>query len=374
MQRPGFIKILLLVMVFIFICTLQVEAIDIGGEIEINSGLLYQDDIHSYLSGRGELELYLPQSRNVSSRLVLKGSLAQEQNELGIKYLYLRHRRDDGHITLGRQPVSWSYGAMINPYDFGFGLEGFADETLTPDIDGVRYFHGLGEGRSLQLAAEFAEGHYSSLDRMGYGARVRLPAAGYDLSFNLAAQPVLINQPVSEDNLLRVGGTYSGDIGPAGIYGALGYYRLLDDDRDDYVAQLGFDYSWQVGPQYEERTIFLQAEYLRFLNKELGLLFFQQFSDELTTQGAEPGNMTENAAQNFEVYDLLAANLSLQLDPFSRVGAAFIGESGEGMVTLIPFYQTELGGGLEFRIEGNLMQDFYDDFGAGFSAGLSYYF
>ena len=372
MTRPDFMKcfIFILTIALILSGSFQVEAIDIGGEIEINSGLLYQDDLHSQFSGRGELELYLPQTRNVSSRLVMQGNLGQEKNELGFKYLYLRHQRENGHITLGRQPVAWSYGAMLNPYDFGFGLEGLADETRTPAIDGIRFFQSLAEGRSLQLVTDFAEGHYSSLDRMGYGARLRLPSPGYDLSFNL------VDQPFNSDNLLRAGGTYNGDLGPIGIYGALGYYRLRDAELDDYVAQLGFDYSWQVGPQYDERTVFLQAEYQRFLDKELGQVFFQQFFAELNQQNAEVGGMSENNRQNFalDLYDMLAVNLSVQLDPFSRLGTAIVGETGEGMAALIPFYETELGGGLELRVEGNLIHDFHDELGAGVSAGLSYYF
>ncbi len=378
-MKKQFFYLFFIALILTGLINSPVQAIDIGGELELKSGVLYEDELHSNFWGRGELELYLPRAADFSSRAVFQGQLGnsgENKDELGFKYLYLRHRRDDGHFTIGRQPVSWAYGAMINPYDFGFGLEGLADETRTPAIDGLRSFHNLEAGRSLQLVAEFADSHYTSPDHMGYGARFRLPSAGQDLSFNLVYQPVVDILSGSRDNLLRAGGTYSGDWGQAGIYGALGYYRLRDLARDDYVAQLGLDYSWQIGPQFQERTVFLQAEYLRFLNKELGLLFFQQFADDLTIQdsGEAAGNVTDDFDQIPEVYDMLAANISIQLDPFTQVGTAFIGETGEGLMTLIPFYQSELGGGVELRIEGSLIHDFQEEIGAGISAGLSYYF
>ncbi len=381
--KRGYLSLIFLILLLFFSSMGEVvEAVEIGGEMEITTGLSYIDELEGTYSGRGELELYLPQARNLESRLVLRGSLRPDDADLGVKYLYLRQRRDNGHITLGRQPVSWSYGAMINPFDFGFGIEGVAEETLTPEIDGVRYFHSLGQGRSLQLVAEFPGEFVDRLDELGYGARLRLPRVGHDMSFNAAYQPVRI----IEDNLIRAGLTYSGDIGDAGIYGSAGYYRLEDNSSDDYLAQLGLDYSWEIGPEYDTRPVFLQAEYLRFLQRDLGEVFFLQMTDGMMLTGGEAdisneenGNAsgtepeTPGEIGELSIYDLLVASLTVELDPFSRAGAALIGSSGENILALTPFYISELGGGFELRVESNLSYD-GDDFGAGAGVGLSYYF
>lgn len=414
-----------------------VRAVNIGGEMEISSGLFYQDEIKGQFAGRGEVELYIPEAAGVESRLVMQGELMEGdgeaealQSELGIKYSYLRYRRDSGRITLGRQPVSWAYGAMINPFDFGFGIEDVAEETVTPEIDGARYFYSLGEGRSLQLVAEFEDSYLKPLEDLGYGARLRLPQAGHDLSFNAAYQPLeiidedglenlkeyleqqkgfenrgeeqepdpdpgeMLDDVFVEDSLIRAGATYSGDLGPAGIYGALGYYRLEDAEVDDYAAQLGMDYSWQIGPRYDQRTVFFQAEYLRFLKQNLGAEFFMQMAEDMfMTNGEEvftngegeipSGSLSMDVEKMLEdlqefadlnIFDLFVASLTVEIDPFSQAGAALIGETGEGLMALAPFYLSELGGGLELRVQGSAIYDHADDVSAGVTAGLSYYF
>ncbi len=361
---PGIVFLIILTVLILLTVQDNAHAVQIGGKIEFQSGLNYSDQITANFSGTGELEFYLPAKKDLEARLVLRAALADGRPEIGIKYFYLRQGHGHGHVTLGRQPVSWGYGAFLNPLGYGFGVEGLAGETHVPSVDGIRYFHSLGDGASFQLVTSFPRGLTGkSLDRLGYGGRLRFPVPGHDFSLNFSYQPLRLPPGPDKDNLLRTGITYSGDAGPVGIYGALGYFFLQEAEKEDIVAQLGLDYSWQVGPEFEERTVFLQVEYMRFLKRELGPEVLLRL-----------GNVPAQGVFRKGVYDLLLANISLLLDPFTQIGTAFLAETKDGSLALAPYYISDLGGGVELNISGNLLFSETGDFSAGTSLGLSYYF
>ena len=359
----------------------QAQAVDIGGELNLNAGLNYQadGDLTTGFSGSTELELYLPATAGIEPRLVIQGSLRDTGDaDFNFKYLYLRRRFDNGHLTLGRQPVSWSYGAVINPYDYGFSIEGLAGETLTPGFDGARYFHSLGGGRSLQAVINWPD-YNSELDQLGFGSRLRLPGQGYDLSLNLASHDISLFQ----DRLIRAGMTYSGDIGELGAYGAAGYYRLNDSEIDDWVIQLGLDYSWQTG-EFADRQIMVQGEYLRFIQNDLnmtallGLALSNQSFGEQMPGGELPGDdMPANGIAGGEIFtarDLFILNISTNLDSFTNIGLALLAETENNNLMAAPYYISDLGGGLELRIDGSIGLDSDNEISTGISAGLTYYF
>ncbi len=374
---PGFFTVLFLILFLFFppgflrsqkiTSVPELHAVEIGGELEMQTGLFYDDRWLGMFYGAGELEFFIPPTERIRPRLVLAGYLSdpprdERRDELEIKYSYLHYRQDRGHITLGRQPVSWAYGAMLNPFDFGFGLEELAGETVTPAADGVRYLRRLGKGRSLQGVVEFDEPAAEPFSELGYGLRLRLPRPERDLSFNAAYQP--LNR---EEDLLRLGATYSGDAGSAGIYGALGYYSLSESGREDYPLQVGMDYSWTVGSRYRDRNLYLQAEYIRFLDRELGSVFFNQLMGKAGGFGIVGG-------EEADIYDLLAVNLTADVDPFSQIGTGLIYETGENLGAISPYYLTDLGGGLELRLEGNFLHNQKGQTSSGITAGLTYYF
>ena len=369
----------------------QVQAVDIGGELNLNAGLNYQadGDLTTSFSGSTELEFYLPATARIEPRLVIQGSLRDTGDaDFNFKYLYLRRRFDSGHLTLGRQPVSWSYGAVINPYDYGFSIEGLAGETLTPGIDGARYFHSLGAGRSLQAVINWPE-YNSEIDELGFGTRLRLPGQGYDLSFNLASHEIPVFDVIDgelaliQDRLTRAGMTYSGDIGELGAYGAAGYYRLNDSEIDDWVIQLGLDYSWQTG-EFADRQIMVQGEYLRFIQNDLDMtallglaLSNQSFGGQMPGDEMPGGNMPDSGMAGGEIFtarDLFILNISTNLDSFTNIGLALLGETENKNLMAAPYYISDLGGGLELRIDGSIGLDSNNDINTGISAGMTYYF
>ncbi|ADQ13771.1 hypothetical protein [Halanaerobium hydrogeniformans] len=366
---------LFLIITFLFFAD-KTAAVELGGKLELESSLFYDDSVELSLSGRSEVEFFFADYSNFEPRFVLQSSLDDDgQAELEIKYLYLRHRKDNKNLTIGRQPVSWSYGAIINLLDYGLGIDDLASDTIEPGIDGFRYHHSLGQGRSLQLVTSFSELNVDDWEELGYGARLRLPGSGYDLSFQASYQPIsdIENEnDENNDNLLRAGMSYNRDIRDLGTYGSLGYFS--SSDTDDIMLQFGIDYSWMIG-DLRRRQVFLQAEYYRFLRDNLSAAYLAGLdiggAEEL---GGDSSTAEGLAAALFDNRDFLLIDLSVQLDHFSKLGVIFMGESQDNRKLLGSYYTSELGGGFEIRFDGNLAKNEEDDYLYGISSTLSYYF
>jgi len=346
----------------------QAGAVDLGGNIEVRSGISYQEELKAQLGGTSEVEFFLPDAGDLDTRLVIQAHLAEEKGAaIGVKYMYLRHRFDSGHITMGRQPVSWSYGSMIHPLDYRMSVEDFAGESVTPSVDGIRAVGFFGERASLQAAAGFpGDLQGVPLDSLGYGARLRIPVPGHDISVQFSSQPM----DVLDENLFRGGATYSGDLGPVGIYGAFGYSRLLETEVYDFIAQLGMDYSWNIGPEYERRKVYFQAEYLRFLREEMELPLIMMLSGE-----GLGGNGSSSPRDLPEFYDLIAAHMSVDMNQFTQIGAAAAATTGDWFLGVTPYMQSELANGLDLRIEG--MLNYFSDseeLQTGANVSLRFYF
>jgi len=353
---------------------LEIQALELGGNMEMNSGLNYPlaDKVLATYYGYGELELFLPTTDKNEPRLVLQGLLASNgDSRLGIKYMYLRRKQNWGNITIGRQPISWAYGSLINPLDFGFGIDDLAMQTITPGADGLSFFRPFGNRKSMQFVLSWRHAHTAEPIKLDLGARLRMPRQGYDLSLNLAHQHYILG--TSEDELFRSGLTYSSDLNKLGIYGALGYNRLLQSGEEDLVVQIGFDHSWMMG-RYERKMAFLQVEYLRFVFDNLNLSTLAALSSPLDAgdSGMSPGFAAINSMM--QANDLLIINLNIQLDSFTSLGSAFMLETSDLNIILTPYYLVDLGGELELRLDASLMLDEDQELSTGAFAGITYYF
>ena len=350
-------------------------AMDIGGELELQAGVRHTDSWTTDLQGQVLLELYLPETPPFSTRFAAEGFLGSEQSDWRFKYLYLRWQGDNGQVTVGRQPVAWGYGSMLNPLGYGIDIQGLAGQSVVPAVDGIRYVHSLGSGRRLELVVDLPEGlTEQGLETLGYGGRLRWPKLGQDLSFNISSQPMFLplgpDGAVVRERLLRTGVTYRGDAGPIGLYGALGYVRLLEAEEHDILLQVGLDTSWQWGSEYQSRPVILQAEYLRFMHSRLypGLLL--QWNPEQLEQDAAEEHTPEAVAVN----DLLLLNLVVEWDYFTQFGAALMMPVGPGPKTLAPYYVTDLGGDVQLRLQGDITRLEAGAFHYGVRAGLTKHF
>ncbi|MFW6268511.1 MAG: hypothetical protein ACOC4G_00390, partial [Bacillota bacterium] len=150
------VKIITAFMILTLLFTLPLTAaeIDIGGEVKTTTGITFSDEkmedfkLQQFLN----MELYLPQSKNTSARFEfdLRQNTPGDSNFI-VKKLYLRRKFDDFQITMGRQPISWSYGALINPVDFDIGAEVMDESTTSKYRDGLRFYMPLDWDSSLEV-------------------------------------------------------------------------------------------------------------------------------------------------------------------------------------------------------------------------------
>ncbi len=144
------------------------------------------------------------------------------------------------------------------------------------------------------------------------------------------------------------------------------------------IIQLGLDYSWQTG-EFADRQIILQGEYLRFIQNDLNMtaLLGLALSNQSFGEQMPGGDMPANGMAGGEIFtarDLFIFNISTNLDSFTNIGLALLAETENNNLMAAPYYISDLGGGLELRIDGSVGLDSDNEISTGISAGLTYYF
>ncbi|HHU83287.1 MAG TPA: hypothetical protein GXZ26_09810, partial [Firmicutes bacterium] len=173
----------ILIVLFLIIAGLltatQVWAVEAGGKAELIYGGTwfdngtFTDELKDYL----ELELYLPSlgktefSYAFRIDLPLQGLTAGKEASYFTKKLYAKHRFSRFHLTVGRQPVSWSFGSLLNPVDYTIGAEALEKENDSKFTDAVEAYIPLNWNSSLALVASFPTGFDFKAEKMKWGVR-----------------------------------------------------------------------------------------------------------------------------------------------------------------------------------------------------------
>jgi len=247
------------------------------------------------LQGGLDLELFLPPFDNTQAKFqtyFFYDSMNGGFDYL-IKKLYLKHKFEKLHLTVGRQPISWSFGSMLNPVDFTLGAVVMEEETDAKYQDAIEGYVPLNWNTSVSVVAAFPE---NSQD-IKWGLRGRTVIKGYDLTLNYVQEP----------EMERIGFTGKGDLGPLGIYGAAGYY--FKDNNGDLAYLIGGDYShfFEAG-----NKVYLQLEYLSTKRGTLSSILGPFFS----------GNITDNSDENAGLV-LGLANYSTLLKAIIEAGLTY---------------------------------------------------
>lgn len=350
-------------------------AVKFSGDIEIKSSLSYfNNKTSANLSGISEIEFLFNKSEIATPRLVFNSTFSDDGIKNEIKYMYIRPNFRNGHLTLGRQPVFWSFGSVLNLMDYGLGIDNFANETLQTGIDGLRYHLNIGAGNTFQIVTSFPYLNNVKPEDLGYGSRMRFIRAGHDFSLNFFYQPVFDFQ----DNLLRTGITYKTDIKNIGTYTSIGYYNLKNEDKNDIMFQVGFDNSIMIGGR-GGKLLFVQTEYYRFLDAQLSAFVLSGLelggsSLHKSILSSDTEIIDEHRGNIILDRELFLLNASIKLDFFSDIGVLFLLNKRKSAWSILPYYITELGDELVFRLDGNIIKEKYNNYIGGISASLNYYF
>lgn len=339
-------SILITLFLLVTVVATPVLAIEAGGKAEVLfTGVLPEDgDFEDEFMDSLDLELFLPQIGNTEFSYAfqiskpIQGLFADEEAGYFPKKLYLKHKFERMHLTLGRQPVSWSFGSLLNPVDYTLGSVALDDENNSKYTDAVEVYIPLNWNSSLSLVASFPKGFTAEEAQRKWGARARFGVKGYDLTVNYVQEAEIVEATESAlGDILgsipeqRVGFTFKGDLKDFGVYGAYGhYFEEGIESSDSYL--LGADYSFNLN--YNTKITF-QMEYLgvelKFLEPSLRNELLKMESDD-------------------QRIDFLIGSLKYPLDDFSSISLMTMVSLDDGSLFLTPSYLTTLPGNLDLEI------------------------
>jgi len=328
--------LLIILVSLAILLSMPVTAADVGGKASLISNLTYADsELDNSLAAELELEWYLPYDfpLDIQNRAVISvDQAAEDQVELWFKKLYLRQKVGPLTAKLGKQPVSWAYGALINPVDYSLGAENLEEESRAKYVNGVELYYPINWGSGLTFVASDIEGKDHK-----WALRGRTTFRGYDLSVSYVKTPELDNADFE-----RFGLTAKGDLGPVGIYGAYGLWQ--NSEIDYHIYQVGTDYSYNflAGSQ-----LYLQAEYLRLEGVVGDISDFDLFN--LGTAAKE-----ESSSALINNLDFFNTNLSYEIDDFSSIGILTVTYLDDGSTLFIPKYSYLFSSNLLLELRGSV--------------------
>jgi len=329
-----YFSITILFLILFLLGSISISAkVDIGGELAASliSIIDNEGSISAFLQESLDLELFLPAFNNTQAKfeIYLFNNPMSGGFDYLIKKLYLKHEFDKLYLTLGRQPISWSFGSMLDPVDFTLGAMVMDEETGGKYQDAIEAYVPLNWNSSVSLVAAFPE---ASQD-IKWGLRGRTMIGGYDLTLNYVREPEIDFMgtiiPVNQ----RIGFTAKGDLGPLGVYGALGYY-FKDNDNGNLAYLIGGDYSYffEAG-----NKIYFQLEYLSIKKDNLSSVLGPFFA----------GNVTSNLKENI---GLILGMANYEIDEFSQINLMVISSLNDGSIIVMPGYSSQLNNNLSFNL------------------------
>ncbi|MGM0441981.1 MAG: hypothetical protein ACQEQC_06150 [Elusimicrobiota bacterium] len=327
-------------------------AVSAGGEYELEfRGFIdNEDNYRDKFTDTLDIEIFLPEFKNTNFKYEFEISNALKDLTSGnratyfSKKLYVNQKFDWFNLTAGRQPVSWSFGALLNPVDYTLGADTLDEENNSKYTDALEVYIPLNWNSSISLISSFPGGFNFEREDMKWGCRTRAGLAGYDFTLSYVDEADL-DKGITEEYLYnissvipdkRLGVTVKGDFMNTGVYGASGYY--FETGKPAFLSMLlGADYSHNL--TYNQKINF-QAEYLRIeLNKQF-----------------------------ISGVDLLTGSINYPLNYFSSIICTAVVNMRDSSLILIPGYQNTLPGNIKLNIEGTL---FSGDNKALFSPGPS---
>jgi len=321
-----------LVLIILFSSNLSSFAVDIGGSVEVNSNYNFIDNnlTQSYFTQLLNLKLYIPGNEKTEAKVDFDITKVNNETSSSINKLYLKKNFSNFNISLGRQPISWAFGSLINPVDFNVGAEVMNEARSIKYADAAKLYIPINWKSGLELVAE-PKYNIDSTSEKKVGLRARTMINDFDLSFNFVQEPI-------PSKINRLGVSLKGDIGPLGTYSALSYEEYINFDKKEEVYLVGFDYSKKIN--YDKR-IYLQGEILNLSSSKI--------KDFATMMPTSPMNLDLNTR-----YNLFLGNINYTLNQFSNINLMVLANIDDGSLVTIPQYNNQLPGNLDLTFGGSV--------------------
>jgi len=330
-----YFNIIILLIIFFLLGSIPISAkVDIGGELSASliNIIDNQGDIFAYPQASLDLELYIPPFDNnqIKSAVYLTTNPATGQLDFKFKKLYLKHKFDKLQLTVGRQPISWSFGSMLNPVDFTPGAMVMDEETGSKYLNAITAYYPINWNSSITGIAAFLDG--LAFENVKWGIRGRTTLEGYDLTLNYVRE----SEENSTETMIpanqRIGFSAKGDLGPFGVYGAIGY-NFTDINSGDFSFLMGGDYSYffESGSK-----IYFQLEYLSLKEERLSSLLGSLALLDSTMD-------SESNAH------LFLTRTSYDINEFSAISLFTISSLDDYSTIIMPNYSNQISNSLTFN-------------------------
>lgn len=327
-NKKLFIFILSLSLLCTFFST-TASSYQLGGDINTGINSLFYEEENIYnIYEKANIALNFDKANLEFS--VSHNSLNSNQEEninFTLKKAYIKQDFKNIKATIGKQPISWSFGSLINPIDYSLGAEALDEETSVKFVNALKLDYPVNWYSSLSLVAEVN----SRYDK--FGLRGRTLIKDYDMSLNYVKEDGLT------DEIDRWGISFKGDIKNLGVYGSytnIAYKSLNTSRINTQAAMIGTDYSYFLNEGYGNR-LYLQGEYHIIENNE-GLFVLLS---------ALPGNnqLITNQTDLFttdKYFKILLSNISYNINDFSSIGFFTLSSLNDGSTAIIPNYRNQL--------------------------------
>lgn len=327
---------ILLIILLTFSASAKVE---IGGEVGIDSNMIFNDkQSNFYLTENLNLKLFIPQSKKTEVKVNFNIKNTQIGTNTTFEKLYIKRKYNKFNISIGRQPVSWSFGSLINPVDFNFGAEVMDRSQSAKYIDAVKFYMPVNWKTGVEIVANpkmGIDGNELNYKNTKSGIRARTMINDYDLSLNY-----VYNSLSNYDN--KIGLSLKGDLGPLGLYSAVSYEKSENATyEDENIYLLGLDYSKSIN--YDQR-LYLQGEIIN-----LSSIKVKEFAETLLQS-----NIIDNIELADERYNLFAGNISYSINNFSSFNLFLLGNINDSSFALSPQYKNQLPGNIDLTISSTL--------------------
>ena len=347
MRKKYGLQFLIVILIIFLFSNLALAEVEIGGEIKttVNSSI-YENKTLNSLQEKLNLELFLPQLEKTDAKFEIDITKKPNQSNLTyfIKKMYLKHKFNKIYLTAGRQPISWSFGSLINPVDYNPGAVVMDQETNGKYQDAVEGYLPLNWNSNISVVAGFPETN----DSLKWGVRGRTGINGYDLTINYVKDPKsFLGVPLEQ-----IGATVKGDLGSAGVYGAVGqyYFDVGEETVTGSSVLLGTDYSFYTQAGFGNKTT-LQAEYIGINGDNIATVLEHAGG---TSSGLSLWSGLDSILNEAKYIDFLLGNYSYEIDEFSQLNLMTVMSLDDGSIMLTPRYTNQLGSSLEFTISSSI--------------------
>ncbi|MCK4524478.1 hypothetical protein KAU15_06090, partial [candidate division WOR-3 bacterium] len=300
------------IILFLIIFSSPIFSIDMGGGVEIlTTGYIDDNDDFDYdITESADFEIFLPKLLNHDLRCEfvvykpIQGLSTNHQTSLFFRKLYIKFKLPLFNLTLGRQPISWSYGSIFNTVDYSLGATALNEESNDKYTDAANIYIPVNWNSGLSLIASFPDGFTTNIDKAKLGARARMGFFGYDITVNYVRETYnagtgIASFPIFSDLIRqRMGFTFKGDVWDIGLYGAFGYY-FNHNISNTYSYLLGADYSFFIN---SNTKIIIQIEYIGIDLNNIDSYMIESFL---------------NLYDNNKLLNIVTGNISIPIDDFS---------------------------------------------------------